>query len=72
MNKIKKSKEEIVKVSIDKLKEVAEYYEFPLAVFFTPKCHLKKGTTRNEEIFKSLDALDKIKKIIEDLKEDKK
>jgi len=59
-------KTEKVEIEIKKLQEVADYYEFPLAVFFTPLGSLK-GKNRHEEIFKRAEAFEKIKEIVEEV-----
>lgn len=57
-----------VYIEIEKLKLIAEYYEFPLTVFFTPVEELRKleGKTRSEFIQKELEKLEKIKAILEE------
>jgi len=57
--------EDKIEISLKKLKRIAEYYEFPLAVFFLED--LPKKTTRDQELRKKVEALDKIKKILEDI-----
>jgi len=58
---------EIVKIAIEKLQEVAEYYEFPLSVFFSPLGYLK-GKMKRELAYRS--AYEKLCKIKEILEED--
>ncbi|MEW5761391.1 MAG: hypothetical protein AB1779_11570 [Candidatus Thermoplasmatota archaeon] len=53
---------EKVEMDVGRLREIAKYYEFPVAVFFS-KTKLKK--TRRQNLKKYLEALNKIEKIIE-------
>ena len=57
-----------VSIEIEKLKLIAEYYEFPLAVFFMPVEELRKlrGKTRSKFIQKELEKLEKIRAILEE------
>ena len=52
-----------VKIKMSTLQAVADYYEFPVAVFFGTK--FSKGT-RNEALGKIKEKYDKIKEIIEE------
>lgn len=62
-----KQNKDKVEISISKLEEVAAFYEFPVAVFFTAENHLtKKKGTRNQLLIKAAETLDKIQDIIED------
>ena len=56
-----------VEIELEKLRLIAEYYEFPLAVFFMPLEELKKlkGRTRMKEVQKKLEKLEKIREILE-------
>ena len=56
-----------VEIKIKKLEEIAEYYEFPVAVFFTPHGNLK-GKTRCGELFEKAEAFNKIREILEGVK----
>ena len=53
----------LVEVDIRKLEEVANYYQFPMTVFFTPLGYLKG--TRKEKFADAYKKLCKIKEIIE-------
>jgi len=55
----------MVEISLKKLKRIAEYYEFPVAVFFG--VDLPKNTTRCKELRKKAEAFDKIKEIVKNL-----
>lgn len=54
----------VVKIKIEKLREIADYYNFPLAVFFSPIGTLKG--TRQEKYAKAYEKLNKIKEILEE------
>lgn len=56
--------EKEIKIGIERLQEIARYYEIPLAVFFGGK--LPKKTTRNKEWYKAYLKLQKIKKVIKE------
>ena len=58
---------EKVEIEIEILQSVADYYEFPMAVFFLPKEEWEKNqnTTRLSSLIKNNEKLDKIKDIIE-------
>lgn len=53
-----------VEVPIARLKEIAEYYEFPIAVFFGGA--LPKNTTRLEQLRAKAEKYERIKEIVED------
>jgi hypothetical protein len=56
----------IVICDLKLLERIAEYYEFPLAVFFgNERCFPEK--TRNEAWRKKAEKYDKIKDIVEDM-----
>ena len=57
----------VLDISFKKLDEIADYYEFPVAVFLTPDGFLKKGETRNKKLLEKAEAFDKIKEIIGEL-----
>ena len=57
--------EDKIEISLKKLKRIAEYYGFPLAVFFLED--LPEQTTRDQEIRKKAEAFDKIKEIVKNL-----
>jgi len=63
-------KKQKIEISLEKLKLISEYYEFPLAVFFMSEKELrkmkKKYKTRVKHIQKELDKLKKIRQILED------
>ena len=54
----------VVGIKIEKLREIADYYNFPLAVFFSPIGTLKG--TRQEKYAKAYEKLNKIKEILEE------
>lgn len=58
-------------LELERLKLIAEYFEFPLVAFFVPIEELKemveKNGKRSETVKKKLEALDKIKEIIEEV-----
>ncbi len=56
--------EDKIEISLKKLKRIAEYYEFPLAVFFLEDL---PEQTRDQEIRKKAEAFDKIKEIVKNL-----
>jgi hypothetical protein len=60
-----------VTISMKKLRLICDYYELPLAVFFVDEEQLKelirKHGTRSKRISKYLDALDRIRDIIEEV-----
>lgn len=58
-----------VTLTIGKLREIAEYYEFPLAVFFTEEGHLKGKGPRSKNILKKAEAFNRIKDIVEEVEE---
>ena len=67
-------KVEKVEIEFEKLKLISEYFEFPLAVFFTLTESLKKlmdGKKRsvyvNERLERALNALEKIREILEEV-----
>ena len=73
-DEMNEQKVEKVEIEFEKLKLISEYFEFPLAVFFTPTESLKKlmdGKKRsvyvNERLEKALDALEKIREILEEV-----
>jgi hypothetical protein len=45
------------------LERIAEYYEFPSAVFFTNPKDFPKNKTRNEALIKKAELFDTIKEI---------
>jgi len=51
-------------IKIKKLEEIASYYQFPLAVFFTPLGQLRGS--RRERFGYAYDALNKVKEILEE------
>jgi type VI protein secretion system component VasA len=57
-----------IEIEIEKLRLIAEYFEFPFAVFFMPLEGLKKleGRTRMKNIQKELKKLEKIRAILEE------
>jgi len=61
--------EEMVEISIEQLRAIAHYYEFPLAVFFLPKGEykkLKEGNVRSAVIKSKATAFDEIAEIVDD------
>lgn len=63
-----------IEIELEKLRLIAEYYEFPLAVFFMPIEELRKivekeKRTRNKDCFKAFEKLEKIREILEDSEE---
>ena len=56
-----------VNISYEKLHDIAEYYEFPVAVFLTPDNFFKKEETRRKNLLRKAEAFDKIKEIVEEL-----
>jgi hypothetical protein len=68
----KKTKKPITEVTISmkKLRLICDYYELPLAVFFTDEKRLremiKKRGTREKAMRRYKDALDRIRDIIEE------
>jgi hypothetical protein len=64
---MKKKKELALVLEMKLLQRIAEYYEFPVAVFFSNLDNFKKESrTRNEALFKIAEKYDKIKDIIEE------
>ena len=61
-------KKETIEIELEKLKLIAEYYEFPLATFFMSVDELKelknKERSRKEAIKKELEKLEKIREIL--------
>jgi len=57
-----------VYIEIDTLKKIANYYEFPVAVFFTNNkfWKQKKDKTRIKELEKIKEKYERIKEIIND------
>jgi len=55
-----------VKIKMSLLKRIAEYYEFPLAVFFSDSKIFPKKKTRNKVLAEAYEKLKKIKEIIQD------
>jgi len=57
-----------VYIEIERLKKIADYYEFPVAVFFTDKKLWKqnKDKTRMKELEKIKEKYERIKEIIND------
>lgn len=51
-----KTDKETVKIELKLLKRIAEYYEFPLAVFFSPLSAFK-GNTRRENRYAKLQRM---------------
>lgn len=49
------------------LQRVADYYEFPVAVFFSPEKAFPEKQTRIGNLGKKAECLDKIKEIIEEM-----
>jgi len=61
-------KDVILKIPIKKAMLIADYYEFPVAVFLTDYGRLKemmKGKTRREKLFKYKEMIDRIREIVE-------
>jgi len=67
INMTKTPRKQTVEIEIDLLRRIAEYYEFPLAVFFSDKS-IFKHKTRSETLRKKAEAFDKIAEIVEDYK----
>lgn len=61
-----KTKKLKVEISTKKLQEIAEFYEFPLAVFFMPEGSLPKGT-RRQLFSKKADAFNRISEIVHEV-----
>ena len=61
-------KKETIEIELEKLKLIAEYYEFPLATFFMSVDELKelknKERSRKEAIREELEKLEKIREIL--------
>lgn len=61
-------KKETIEIEPEKLKLIAEYYEFPLATFFMSVDELKKlknkERSRKEAIREELEKLEKIREIL--------
>ena len=61
-------KKETIEIELEKLKLIAEYYNFPLATFFMSVDELKelknKERSRKEAIRKELEKLEKIREIL--------
>ena len=55
----------VVEIDLKQLERIAEYYEFPMAVFFSTKV-VFKARTRREALFKKAEKLDKIKEILDE------
>lgn len=56
-----------VDIEFEKLRLIAEYFEFPVAVFFMPMGELRKleGRKLSDDIRKKLEKLEKIRVILE-------
>ncbi len=60
-------KRETVEIEMDLLKRIAEYYEFPLAVFFTRECDFpRREKTRSELWGEKAAVFDRIHAIVEE------
>jgi len=61
-------KKETIEIELEKLKLIAEYYDFPLATFFMSIDELKelknKERSRKEAIKRELEKLEKIREIL--------
>ena len=61
-------KKETIEIELEKLKLIAEYYNFPLATFFMSVDELKelknKERSRKEAIREELEKLEKIREIL--------
>lgn len=59
-----------IKISVEKLRLISAYFEFPFGVFFMPENILReeveKNKTRSNYIRKQLEKLEKIKEILEE------
>lgn len=59
-----------VEINVKLLEKIAEYYEFPLAVFFMQPKDFPKGR-RVEHLWKKCTAYDKIVEIVEEERDGK-
>lgn len=59
-------KKDKIEIKIEKLEEVANYYEFPLVVFFTSVGELK-GTRKDNLLKHFREQIEKIKEIADEL-----
>ena len=64
---VEPKKEEYVKLPLRRLKEIAHYYEFPLAVYLLPDGQLKDKKTRKVAYRKAYETLGRIKEILEEV-----
>jgi hypothetical protein len=53
------------KIPIKHLQRIAEFYEFPMAVFFAPTMIFKEKT-RDNALSRKAEAFDKIREIVEE------
>jgi len=61
-----------INLPLKKLQLIAQYYEFPLAIFFAPTKELKKRMhkkTRTNQLLKAQQKIEKIQQIIEEEQE---
>ena len=56
-----------VSIELKKLQRIAKYYQFPMAVFFSPVSAFKGGKTREDRTLqRTLDFQNKIKELFEE------
>lgn len=67
---MKREKKLKVEIELDQLRRIAEYYGFPLAMFWAPKSAFKKGKTRDQVLKKIAEAFDKIREIVKEIEEE--
>ena len=60
------SKDLEVKIKWKLLERIAEYYEFPVAVFLHDIKNFPKQATRNGELKRKAELFDKIKELVEE------
>lgn len=71
--KKKENKKKIkLEIDLDRLEKIANYYGFPLAMFWAPKKIFKKGKTREQVLLRISEAFDKIRDIVEEIEQYKK
>ena len=58
--------DEKVSISLKHLNRISKYYEFPLAVFFSPSCVFPEKKTRRDVLFEKARIFDKIKELIDE------
>ena len=54
-----------MKIDVKLLQQIAKYYEFPFAVFFTQSKHFPKCKTRRQALSRKAAAFDEVKEIVE-------